>query len=373
MIRYMTAGESHGEALVTIVDGLPAGLRVDRKILDRELARRMAGYGRGGRMKIERDTAHVLSGIRSGRTIGSPVAIMIKNRDFRIDSLPPIAKARPGHADLAGALKYDTRDIRDILERASARETACRVAAGALAKIFLAEFGIDMLSHVISIGPVVARTGGLGFARIRSLAEKSCLRCADPKAERMMKAVIDNAKREGDSLGGCAEVVVKGAPPGLGSHVQWDRRLDGNIARALMSIPAVKSVEIGGGFRLTLVPGSRAHDEIFYAKGRFGHRTNNAGGIEGGMTNGEDIVLRVGMKPIATLMRPLSSVNIRTGKKALAQVERADVVAVPACGVVAEAAAALEVANAFSEKFGGDSVGETAANFKACARRIKNF
>lgn len=375
MLRYMTAGESHGEALIVIIDGFPQGLRLDKSFIDRELKRRMHGYGRGGRMKIESDEARVLSGSRKNMTIGSPVGILIKNKDFSIDALHPIAKPRPGHADLAGALKYDFSDIRSVLERSSARETAARVAAGAVAKIFLLEFGIDILSHTISIGSVKADTHEFTFSKIRTLAERSDLRCADKDAEREMKEEIDNAKMEGDSLGGVSEIIVRGAPVGLGTYTQWDRRMDGLLAKAVMSIPAVKGVEIGQGFAASGLRGSRVHDEIIYDRkaSRFSRRTNNAGGIEGGITNGENIVLRAAMKPIATLKKPLSSVDIKNKKQSPAQVERADVTAVPACGVVAEAAVAIELAGAMIEKFGGDSLTEIKRNYGGYISRLKKY
>ncbi len=374
MIRYMTAGESHGETLLVIIEGLPAGLALDEGKIDHELKRRMAGYGRGGRMKIENDTARVVSGVRKGVTIGSPVAILVANRDFSIDRLPSITKARPGHADLAGGMKYNSRDLRDILERASARETAARVAAGAVAKIFLSEFGVDILSHVVSIGGVQASVDGLGFAKIRTLAERSELRCADKKAEDKMKRLIDRTGKEGDSLGGVCEILIRGVVPGIGTHVHWDRRLDGNLARCLMAIPAVKGVEFGAGFRLAELKGSEAHDEIFYDKqSGFKRRTNNAGGLEGGMTNGDMISVKIAMKPIATLMRPLASVDIATKKATKAQVERADICAVPACGVVGEAVSAIELASALQEKFGGDSLGEISRNFAAYKKQISDY
>lgn len=374
MIRYMTAGESHGEALLAIVDGLPAGLTIDKVYIDRELKRRMVGYGRGGRMRIEKDSVKIISGVRKTKTIGSPVGIMIANRDFSIDRLPSITKARPGHADLAGSLKYNMKDIRNVLERASARETAARVAVGALAKLFLSQFGIDILSHVVSIGRFRADTEGLAFSKIRSLAERSDLRCADKGAEKVMKKEIDSAKKDGDTLGGVCEVIARGVPVGLGSYVQWDMRLDANLARALMSIPAVKGVDIGGGFELAILRGSEVHDEIVYGKlTGFKRKTNNAGGLEGGVTNGENIVLRVAMKPIATLMTPLESVDIGTKKKTKAQVERADVCAVPACGVIAESVSAIEIASAMTTKFGGDSIDEMKRNYGGYKKQIRKF
>ena len=374
MIRYMTAGESHGEQLVSIIDGMPADLKIDEKFLNKDLARRMVGYGRGGRMKIEKDKVHIVAGTRKGRTIGSPVSILIKNKDFKINELPSIFKARPGHADLAGALKYNQPDMRNMLERSSARETAEKVAVGALCKLLLKEFGIDMLSHVLVLGNVGAYTDEMSYEQIKRAAEKTNIRCADKKARAMMKDEIDKAKDQGDSLGGICEVVIKGVPVGLGTYTQWDRRLDGDLAKALMSIQAVKGVEIGGGFELAFLRGSQVHDEIFYdKKNGFKRITNNAGGIEAGMSNGEYLVLRVAMKPIATLMDPLDTINVKTKKAAKAQVERADVCAVSACGVVAEAVSAYVIANAMVEKFGGDSVGEMKRNYESYIKQVKNF
>lgn len=374
MLRYMTAGESHGEALVAILDGMPAGLKIDPVFIDKDLARRMVGYGRGGRMKIENDKAHILSGIRRNVTTGAPISVLIKNRDFSIDRLPSVTKARPGHADLAGALKFCEKDIRNILERASARETASRVALGALAKTLLREFGIDILSHTLSIGKIYARTENLSFEKIRKLAEYSDLRCADKVRASLMKTEIDRARKSGDTLGGVSEIIIKGVPPGLGSLSQWDRRLDANLARCLMSIPAVKGVSLGGGFNLASMKGSEAHDVISYSRIKgFYRATNNAGGLEGGITNGEHIILGVAMKPISTLGRPLDSVDIKTKKKIKAQVERADVCAVASCGVVAEAVSALGIADAMFEKFGGDSLGEMKRNFKGYIEQIRRF
>lgn len=374
MLRYMTAGESHGEFLVAILDGIPSGLKINASLIDKELSRRMIGYGRGGRMKIEKDKSKIISGIRKNKTTGSPISILIKNKDFTIDRLPSISKARPGHADLAGALKFNEKDIRNILERASARETASRVALGAIAKILLLEFGIDILSHVISIGSVKIHRTGLSFKKIRDLAEKSILRCCDKAQEIVMKKEIDRARDLGDTLGGVCEVIIKGVPVGLGSLSQWDRRLDGNLAKAIMSIPAVKGLSIGGGFDIAAKRGKDVHDIILYDKAKGFHRlTNNAGGLEGGISNGEDIILKVAMKPISTLARPLSSIDIVTKRKVKAQVERADVCAVPSCGVVAEAVSAMEIANAMVEKFGGDSLTEVKRNFKGYLGQIKKF
>jgi chorismate synthase len=374
MIRYMTAGESHGEELVSIVDGMPAGLKIDEKFMNNDLSRRMVGYGRGARMKIEKDKVKIVAGTRKGKTIGSPVSIIVKNKDFKIHELPSIFKARPGHADLAGALKYNQPDMRNMLERSSARETAEKVAVGALCKLLLKEFGIEMISHVVVLGNVEAYTEDMTFQKIKKEAEKDTIRCADKDARELMKKEIDKAGQQGDSLGGICEVVIKGVPVGLGTYAQWDKRLDGDFAKALMSIQAVKGVEIGGGFELAYLRGSQVHDEIFYdKKNGFKRITNNAGGIEAGISNGEAITLRVAMKPIATLKSPLNTVNVKTKKKAKAQVERADVCAVSACGVVAEAVSAYVLANALTEKFGGDSVTEMKRNYTGYLKQIKNF
>jgi chorismate synthase len=374
MLRYLTSGESHGKYLLTIMDGLPAGMPVDKKKIDAELTRRMSGYGRGKRMSIESDKVEILSGLRNGRTIGSPVAMSIENRDNSIDTLPALLDPRPGHADLAGALKYNTRDARDILERASARETASRVACGALAKMLLKEFGIYVTSHVIRIGRVEAKTRGLGPRQIETLASKSPVRCADPAASRLMCREIDEASASGDSLGGVFEVIVSAPPAGLGSHVQWDRKLDARLAMALVSIQAVKGVSFGMGFLAGSSRGSAVHDGIFYNRSDgFFRKTNNAGGFEGGMTNGQDIVIQTVMKPIATLRRPLASVNLKTKKPSSASVERSDTCAVPAAGVVGENVSAIEIAGAMIEKFGGDSVAEMKRNFDGYLKQIKKF
>jgi chorismate synthase len=375
MLRYLTAGESHGKGLVAIIDGVPAGLKMDAAFINRELARRMAGYGRGGRMKIESDKAQVLSGCRKGRTIGSPVALLVPNRDYKIDVLPDVRNPRPGHADLAGVLKYGLGDARDVLERASARETAVRVASGAVAKLILAEFGIKVLSHVVMLGGIEADTRKLSLIEIQKLAERSDLRCADPDAAARMKAIIDKASAEGDTLGGAFEVIADGVPPGLGSYVQWDRRLDGALSRAVMSIPAVKAVCIGKGMQCAFLKGSAAHDPIGYDKKKklFTRDTNNAGGIEGGVTNGMPVVIRGYMKPIATLMNALASVDLGTKKTKRASTERSDVTAVPACGVVAEAVVAIELASAFFDKFGGDSISETERNYKGYMKGLRDI
>lgn len=374
MLRYLTSGESHGKCMLTILDGLPAGLFVDKRLIDAELSRRMFGYGRGKRMAIESDKVEILSGLRKNRTIGSPIALLIDNADQSIDRLPAVVDPRPGHADLAGALKYNTKDARDILERASARETVARVASGALAKILLKEFGIKVTSHVIRIGHVEARARLLSARQIEALASKSPVRCADSAASRLMQQEIDNAASSGDSLGGVFEIIISGAPAGLGSHTQWDRKLDARLAMALVSIQAIKGVSFGMGFASGSTRGSTAHDGIFFdaSKGFF-RKTNNAGGLEGGMTNGEDIVIQAVMKPIATLKRPLGSVNMKTKRAAAASVERSDTCAVPAAGVVGESVSALEIAGAFIEKFGGDSIAEMKRNFDGYLKQVKDF
>ncbi len=380
--RFTTAGESHGPALVAIVEGLPAGLPVAASFVDAQLARRMQGYGRGARMQIEQDRIDWLGGIRRGETLGSPVAMQIANRDWANwqDVMAPegtpgearrrqVTRPRPGHADLVGALKYDRSDARDILERASARETAARVAAGALARRLLEEFGVEVGSHVVSLGGIRAETPHPLPSPLNEAADRSAVRVLDAAAEGEMIRLIDEAKAAGDTLGGEVEVVVEGLVPGLGSHVSWDRKLDGRLAGLLMSIPAVKGVEIGLGFEAARRPGSAVHDPILAepvrgAGVRVGYyrQTNHAGGLEGGMTTGEPLTLRVAMKPISTLMSPLPTVDLATGQPAAAQSERSDVTAVPAMGVVAEAMVAIVLADAMLEKFGGDSLGEMRRN-----------
>jgi chorismate synthase len=394
MLRFSTAGESHGKALVTIVEGLPAGLPVTAEWVDRELARRMLGYGRGARMKIERDRIEWLSGIRAGETLGSPVAMLISNRDWANweDVMAyeasetagelrrrRVTRPRPGHADLAGLLKYDRLDARDILERASARETTARVAAGALAKRLLDEFGVEVGSHVVSMGGVLTESArGTRNAPLpgplNEASDRSEVRVLDPAAEQEIIKRIDAAKSAGDTLGGEVEVVARGVVVGLGSHVSWDRKLDGRLAGMLMSIPAVKGVEIGMGFEAARRPGSEVHDPILSGdagkrvsgegtRGGFRRPTNNAGGLEGGITTGEPVVVKVAMKPIATLMSPLPTVDLTSGEPAKAVSERSDVTAVPAMGVIAEALVALVLADAMLEKFGGDSLVEMRRNY----------
>ena len=389
--RFTTAGESHGPALVAVVEGLPAGLSVSSDQIDAELRRRQGGYGRGGRMRIESDRAEILSGIRHGETLGSPVALEIRNRDWEnwteamsaapsaqqgdAERMRRVFAPRPGHADLVGALKYDRTDARDILERASARETAARVAAGALARRLLDALGVSIGSHVVSIGGIVAAAPRELPLDLNGTADASPVRCLDADAEEAMIAAIDAARQAGDTLGGVVEVVARGLPAGLGSHTRWDARLDGRLGGALMSIQAIKGVEIGLGFEGAARPGSRVHDAILSSPdaargGGFGRAGNHAGGLEGGMTTGMPLVLRAAMKPISTLMQPLRTVDLRSGEEIEAVRERSDVCAVPAAGVVAEAMTALVLAEAVLEKFGGDSMRETMRSFEAYLEQI---
>lgn len=372
MLRFLTAGESHGEALLGILEGIPSGVRVDKVFLDEELKRRQQGYGRGERMKIEDDKARILSGLRKGVTIGSPVSILIANKDFSIDKLPDIKNVRPGHADLAGVLKYGLKDARSVLERSSARETAMRVAIGAVCKILLQELKIRILSHVVEIGGVESHASSLSFDEILKNLSKSKLNCADHTSEKLMVEEIDNAKEKKDTLGGIFEVIIEGVPVGLGSYVQSDRRLDAMLASSVMSIPAIKAVEIGNGIESAGKLGSKVHDEVFYNKAKGIYRkTNNAGGIEGGVSNGEDIIVRGYMKPISTLMKGLNTIDISTKDPVKAAKERSDVCAVPAAGVVGEAMAAITIANTLLEKFGGDSISEIKKNHKAYLDGLK--
>ena len=366
MLRFLTAGESHGPCLTVIVDGLPAGLEVDVEALNRDLSRRQGGYGRGGRMKIERDRAEILGGVLGGRTTGAPVAVRVENRDWAnwrerwaAGDLPRLTVPRPGHADYAGMVKYGLDDARPVLERASARETAARVAAGALARQLLAVFDIAIGSHVSEIGGVLASIPDLPPVELWARAEDSEVRCPDDDATGRMKAAIDRAREAGDSLGGVFVVTAVGAPVGLGSHVQWDRRLDGRLARAVMSIPAVKGVEIGPAFENARRPGTLVHDAFALdGDGQVRRLSNRAGGIEGGMTNGEPVVIRAAMKPIPTTVTPLRSVDLATGEPAQTQYQRSDVCAVPAASVVGEAMVAWVLAGALIEKLGGDSIAE---------------
>jgi chorismate synthase len=382
MLRFLTAGESHGPRLTAVIEGLPAGLTLDVAAINRDLARRQLGYGRGGRMRIEQDEVEILSGLRFGRTLGSPLTLSIANRDWANwqDRMAPtgekcgqpVTAPRPGHADLTGVHKYGADDIRDILERASARETATRVAVGAVAKQLLNAVGISVAAHVVAIGgvgPAVRRP--YTCREIVSLTAASELMCADRESEEKMKAAIDSARERGDTLGGLFEVVAGGLLPGLGSHVQWDRRLDASLAAALMSIPAIKGVEVGEGFGCAALPGSSAHDEIFFSPEKgYWRETNRAGGLEGGMANGEDIVVRAAMKPIPTLMQPLASVDINTKAATRANTERSDVCAVTAAAVVGEAMVAIVLAGALLEKFAGDCLDDLTAAVDHYRRRL---
>jgi chorismate synthase len=392
VLRFTTAGESHGPALVSIIEGIPAGLTLEAEQVNVELARRQQGYGRGRRMQIERDTAELLSGVRAGETIGSPIAMLIHNRDWKnwqdvmsaslhegessgTARRRSVTRPRPGHADLSGMLKYDRTDARDILERASARETTARVAAGAVCKRLLAELGVRIGSHLVHLGGIDAKVPAQLPADLNAAADRSPLRTLDADVEAQMIALIDETKRAGNTLGGICEVICDGLPVGLGSHVSWDRKLDGRLAQALMSIHAVKGVEIGLGFGSARVPGSQVHDEVHRTHdrplaGNVIRHTNRAGGLEGGITTGEPLVLRVAMKPIATLMRPLATVDVATGEAASAVAERSDVTAVPAMGVIAEAMVAFVMAAAMLEKFGGDSMSELRRNHEGYVARV---
>jgi chorismate synthase len=393
MLRFSTAGESHGECLIALISGLPAGLDVDVEFIDRELWRRQQGYGRGGRMHIEQDRAHILSGVRHGKTIGSPVSIQLENRDWKnwTEALPvaagdpekhkAVASPRPGHADLAGSLKYNFPDARYVLERASARESAARVAAGAMAKLLLKRLGIEVASHVVRVGRVdLPRIASWEEIAALQRHDEILLNCADPATEQQMKAEVDQVLRTGDSIGGVFEVVVHGAPPGIGTYANWDERLDGMLAWAVMSLQAVKAVELGQGVTAAQSFGSAVHDAIGYSPEgtgdgptRFTREHNNAGGIEGGISNGEDIVVRGYLKPISTLRRPLGSVSFATRESTKAAYERSDVCVVPAAGVAAEAMVAFIMAKLALEKFGGDSAGELSRNYQGYLEQIRRF
>jgi chorismate synthase len=391
MLRFSTAGESHGESLVALLSGVPAGVPVDQAFLDHELWRRQQGYGRGGRMRIEKDAAHILSGVRHGKTIGSPIAMTLANKDWKNweEILPvgegdaekhkAVASPRPGHADLAGALKYDFKDARYVLERASARESAARVACGAVAKMLLRSLGIEVASHVVRVGSAELQREA-EFAEIAALAEREdvLLACVDAESEAKMKAEVDSALKTGDTIGGIFEVVVHGLPPGVGTHTNWDERLDGLLAQAVMSLQAVKAVELGRGVTAASSPGSQVHDAIAYGENdegftKFKREHNNAGGIEGGISNGEDVVVRGYLKPISTLRRPLASVDFATREATKAAYERSDVCVVPAAGVAGEAMVALAVARLVVEKFGGDSLRELQRNFEGYCQQIKSY
>ncbi len=366
MLRFLTGGESHGEALIGILEGMPCGLRLDNSFIDKELKRRQEGYGRGDRMRIEQDHARILSGSRKGVTIGSPISIVIENKDFSIDKLPEVKNPRPGHADLAGMLKYGFDSARPVLERSSARETAMRVAIGAVCKLLLQELRMRVLSHVVMIGGVESHTSTLSFDDILKNLAVSKINCADKASEKLMIEEIDNAKEKKDTLGGIFEVIVEGVAPGLGSYAQYDRRLDAILASAIMSIPAVKAVEIGNGVESVKKLGSKVHDEIFYAKSKGIYRkTNNAGGLEGGVSNGENIIVRGYMKPISTLMKGLNTIDITTKEAVRGATERSDVCAVPSAGIIGEAMTAFAISNALLEKFGGDSISEIKRNYKS--------
>ena len=394
MLRFETAGESHGECLVATRTGLPAGVPISLDTVNHELWRRQQGYGRGGRMKIETDRAEIVAGVRHSHTIGSPVAILIRNLDWQnwTEALPvedpgedmagaedkkkPVTRPRPGHADLAGAIKYNLHDARYILERASARETAARVALGAIAKAFLIEFGVNIASHVIAVGGVRLERSA-GWDEVAALRERReiLLGCVDPETESRMKEAVDQAYRTGDTVGGVFEVMAHGVPAGLGSHTTWDARLDGRLAQAVVSIQAVKGVEVGFAEENAASFGSRVQDTIHYDREarRFTRGANRAGGLEGGITNGEDLLVRGFLKPISTLRRPLESVDLATREPALAAYERSDVCVAPAAGVIGEAMVALVLARAFLEKFGGDSLGETRRNFEGYLNQVRNY
>ncbi|MBL8228879.1 MAG: chorismate synthase [Bryobacterales bacterium] len=390
MLRFETAGESHGECLVATLTGLPAGIPISLPAINRELWRRQQGYGRGGRMKIETDTVEIVAGVRHSQTIGSPIAILIRNHDWKnwTETLPvedidggegkkkPVTRPRPGHADLAGAIKYNFQDARYILERASARETTARVAVGALAKTMLAQFGIRILSHVIAVGNVRLERQA-AWEELVTLSEKNevLLGCVDPETEARMKEAVDVAYRTGDTIGGIFEVVARGLPPGLGSHITWDTRLDGKLAQAIVSMQAVKGVEVGCAEEQAASYGSKVQDTIHYNKDerRFFRGANKAGGLEGGMTNGQDVFVRGFLKPISTLRRPLESVDLETREPSAAAYERSDVCVVPAAGVIGEAMVAIVLAQAFLEKFGGDSLVETKRNYDGYLQQVREF
>ena len=374
MLRFVTAGESHGKCLVAVVEGMPAGVPIDAAAVDAQMKRRQFGYGRGPRMKFESDHVEMVSGVRRGKTLGSPIALEIVNKDWSIDRLPVVTQPRPGHADLTGALKYDHRDIRNVLERASARETAARVAVGAVCRQLLAQVDIALASHVVAIGATRAKHASGSIAQLLKQADASPVRCLDPQATKQMMREIDACVKRGDTLGGIFEVVADGVPPGLGSYVHYDRRLDAIVGAAILAIHAVKAVEVGEGILAASVPGSRVQDEIFYTKAKgFARSSNRAGGFEGGMTTGQRIVVRGFLKPLSTLRTPLRSVDINTKKPVVATVERSDVCTVPAAGVIGEAMLAFELAKALLEKFGSDSLRELKRNYHSYVRQLQSF
>lgn len=389
MLRYLTAGESHGKSLVVIIEGIPANLKINIEEINDQLRERQVGFGRGDRMKIEKDHVEILAGVRHNWTLGSPISLVIPNKDWEnwqqimapiiepsttIEYEETTTSPRPGHADLAGAIKYGHKDLRNVLERASARETAARVAVGAIAKILLRQFDIQVISQVIQIGKIKANVEDKSFEEIKERILISLLRCADKEKEIEMLKVIEQAKEEGDTVGGIFEVIAVGVPIGLGSYSQWDRRLDGRLAFSVMSIPAIKGVEIGLGFECANIPGSAVHDEIFYTKHKgYFRKTNHAGGLEGGITNGQPIVLRAAMKPIPTLRKPLASVNFETKEFTMASYERSDVCAVPSASVVGEAAVSIELCKAMQEKFAGDSMQEMKKNYQNYMEYIKKI
>jgi chorismate synthase len=385
MLRFLTAGESHGPSLTVILEGMPAGWPIDLDAINAQLARRQQGYGRGGRMKIEKDAVEATSGIRWGETLGSPITLVIENRDWKNwqkkmsvdpadrDESIIVTRPRPGHADLVGVMKYDHRDIRNVLERASARETTARVAVGSVARQVLERFGVRIMGYVAEIGGIAASHAGRSPTEVFEAAEASVVRMADREAERRVIELVDQCKKEGDTLGGVVEVCVTGLPPGLGSYVHWDRKVDGRLAGALLAVQASKGVELGAGFGVARVRGSEIHDEIVRTDAGIGRASNNYGGTEGGMTTGEPLVARVAFKPISTLMKPLRSVDIASGEESKAAIERSDVMAIPAAAVICEAVVAFELARLFLEKFGGDSLAEVTRNHDGYLQQIEKI
>jgi len=386
VLRYLTAGESHGPGLTAILEGMPANVPLDLQRINADMARRQQGYGRGRRQQIETDVLEFTAGVRFGKTLGSPISVLLRNKDWKnwteimaVEqgiSKREVTRPRPGHADLSGAMKYGFHDMRNVLERSSARETAMRVAMGAIAREFLRAFGVEIHSHVTALGDVQINPQGIGKIRrgnINAIADVSPVRCLDKSAEQAMMAYIDAAKKQGDTAGGIIELVIRNVPPGVGSYVHWDRKLDARLAFALMSIQAVKGVEVGMGFQAAVTPGSQVHDAIYFEDGGFTHKTNNAGGIEGGMSTGEEIVLKIAKKPIPTLMHPLHSVDLHTKESFKAHVERSDVTAVPACAVICEAVAAIVIADGFLEKFGADTLDDIRQAHANYLERLKNI